>query len=115
MQRGNGLRETFSPYTRQFMELLDRPQVDQVDNIRPSIAVQQANSVKTSRSTVGTLTELCDYFKIWFHHAAQLIDPETGEVIRNMHPQAVWNLLSERYANTRCLIAFPLKKPGNME
>ena len=107
--------ETFSPYTRQFMELLDRPQVDQVENIRPSIAVQQANSVKTSRSTVGTLTELCDYFKIWFHHAAQLIDPESGEVIRNMHPQAVWSLLSEHYANTRCLIAFPLKKPGNME
>ena len=107
--------ETFSPYTRQFMELLDRPQVDQVENIRPSIAVQQANSVKTSRSTVGTLTELCDYFKIWFHRAAQLIDPESGEVIRNMHPQAVWTLVSERYAKTCCLIAFPLKKPRNME
>ena len=107
--------ETFSPYTRQFMELLDRPQVDRVDNIRPSIAVQQANRVKTSRSTVGTLTELCDYFKTWFHHAAQLIDPENGEVIRNMHPQAVWTLLRERHANTRCLIAFPLKKPANME
>ena len=50
--------ETFSPYTRQFMDLLDRPKVDSAENIRPSIAIQQSNTVKTSRSTVGTITEL---------------------------------------------------------
>ena len=50
--------ETFSPYTRQFLEMLDRPKVDNISNIRPSIAIQQSNTIKTSRSTVGTMTEL---------------------------------------------------------
>ncbi|MEM9025997.1 MAG: hypothetical protein AAGB06_03585, partial [Verrucomicrobiota bacterium] len=48
--------ETFSPYTRQFMDLLDRPEVDSIENIRPSIAIEQRNNVRTSRSTVGTMT-----------------------------------------------------------
>jgi excinuclease ABC subunit A len=70
--------ETFSPYTRQFMELLDRPEVGSVENIRPSIAIQQSNTVKSSRSTVGTITELSDYFKVWFSTVATLYDPATG-------------------------------------
>ena len=73
--------ETFSPYTRQFLELLDRPKLDAVSNIRPSIAIQQSNRVKTSRSTVGTMTELTDFFKVWFCHVAQLFDPETGQLV----------------------------------
>ena len=73
--------ETFSPYTRQFMDLLDRPKVDSVENIRPSIAIQQSNTVKTSRSTVGTITELADYFKVWFANAATLYDPASGTAI----------------------------------
>ena len=64
--------EPFSPYTRQFMELLDRPQVDSVKNIPPSIAIQQSNTIKTSRSTVGTITELCDYFKVWFAFSSSI-------------------------------------------
>jgi excinuclease ABC subunit A len=82
--------ETFSPYTRQFLELLDRPDVDSIENIRPSIAIEQGNTVKTSRSTVGTMTELCDYFKVWFAHVASLYDPETGEKITVDDPQSIW-------------------------
>ena len=73
--------ETFSAYTRQFLERLDRPRVDSIENIRPSIAIEQTNTVKTSRSTVGTMTELCDYFKAWWPRVARLHDPDTGEVI----------------------------------
>ncbi len=47
-------------YTRQFLDLLDKPKVDSIENIRPSIAIEQTNTVKTSRSTVGTMTELTD-------------------------------------------------------
>ena len=68
--------ETFSPYVRQFMEALPRPNIQSMSNARPSIAVEQKNSVKNSRSTVGTMTELCDYFKIWFPQVAQLHDPD---------------------------------------
>ncbi len=106
--------ETFSPYTRQFMDLLDRPQVDRVDNIRPSIAIQQSNTVKTSRSTVGTITELCDYFKVWFANNATLYDPASGEAIRDDNPQTIWKQLITRHAGAKRLIGFPIEKPKNL-
>ena len=51
--------ETFSPYVRQFLELLPSPALDSAENVRPSVAIKQGNAVRTSRSTVGTMTELC--------------------------------------------------------
>src|SRR6187549_2587640 len=65
--------ETFSPYARQFLERLDPPRVGSIDGIPPAIAIQQGNTVKTSRSTVGTLTELCDYFKLLMPHLSKLV------------------------------------------
>ena len=50
--------ETFSPYARQFLDRMDKPQVDRIDGIPPAIAIDQTNPVRTSRSTVGTMTEL---------------------------------------------------------
>ena len=107
--------ETFSPYTRQFMDLLDRPKVDRVENIRPSIAIQQSNTVKTSRSTVGTITELCDYFKVWFSHAATLFDPATGHPISDDSPQSIWPQLLDSHSGESLLITFPIKKPGKLK
>jgi excinuclease ABC subunit A len=74
--------ETFSAYARQFLELLAKPQVDSIENIRPSIAIEQTNTVKTSRSTVGTMTELTDYFKVWFSHVAS---DNSFEVINSLN------------------------------
>ncbi|MGB0257106.1 MAG: excinuclease ABC subunit UvrA, partial [Coraliomargarita sp.] len=106
--------ETFSPYTRQFMELLDRPKVDSVENIRPSIAIHQSNTVKTSRSTVGTITELCDYFKIWFANAATLYDPATGAPITDDTPQSAWKELLAQHAEQTALICFEVKRPDQL-
>src|SRR5690606_35692667 len=53
--------ETFSPYTRQFFDRMDKPQVDSIEGIPPAIAIEQRNAVRTTRSTVGTMTEICDY------------------------------------------------------
>src|SRR5271165_5616770 len=50
--------ETFSPYTRQFLERMDKPDVDHIEGLPPAIAIEQSNSVKSSRSTVGTMTEI---------------------------------------------------------
>src|ERR1700761_344645 len=83
--------ETFSAYTRQFLDLLDKPKVDSVENIRPSIAIEQTNTVKTSRSTVGTMTELTDFFKVWFSHVAECFDPATGEKIEDDTPGTIWS------------------------
>ena len=64
--------ETFSPYARQFLDRMDRPAVDRIEGIPPAIAIDQTNPVRTSRSTVGTMTELNDHLKLLFARAAVL-------------------------------------------
>lgn len=105
--------ETFSPYTRQFLEMLDRPKVDRIENIRPSIAIEQTNTVRTSRSTVGTMTELTDFAKVWFSHVSHLYDPATGERIQDDHPDAIWPRLLAAAPGESVLLAFPLVRPEN--
>ncbi len=107
--------ETFSPYTRQFMEMLDRPVVDSIENIRPSIAIEQTNTVKTSRSTVGTMTELCDFFKVWFCHVARLHDPETGDVVEDDNPETIWKKTRAAFADRDVIVAFAIEKPDSLE
>src|SRR4026208_1641992 len=64
--------ETFSPYARQFLDRRDKPQVDAIEGIPPAIAIDQTNPVRTSRSTVGTMTELNDHLKLLYARAAKL-------------------------------------------
>jgi excinuclease ABC subunit A len=106
--------ETFSAYTRQFLELLNRPKVDSVENIRPSIAIEQTNTVKTSRSTVGTMTELTDYFKVWFPQVARLHDPDTGAEIRAHSPSSVCEAVLARHAGKSVLVTWRLRKPDSL-
>ena len=106
--------ETFSPYTRQFLEMMDRPQVDSIENIRPSIAIEQRNTVRTSRSTVGTMTELCDYFKVWFAHSARLIDPATGEPIEDDNPATIWKKVAPAFAGRQVLLAFRVRRGAKL-
>src|SRR3954453_23100937 len=67
--------ETFSPYTRQFLERMDKPKVDEIRGIPPAIAIEQANPVKTTRSTVGTITEINDYLKLLMPRVAEAFCP----------------------------------------
>jgi excinuclease ABC subunit A len=55
--------ETFSPYVRQFLDRMDKPAVDRIEGIPPAIAIEQKNTIRSTRSTVGTLTELNDYLR----------------------------------------------------
>ena len=103
--------ETFSPYTRQFLELLDRPKLDGVSNIRPSIAIQQSNPVKTSRSTVGTMTELTDFFKVWFCHVAQLFDPATGKLVEDDNAHNIWQKTERDHQSKTLLVTFHVERP----
>ena len=102
--------ETFSPYTRQFLEMLDRPKVDAIEHIRPSIAIEQSNSIRTSRSTVGTMTELCDFFKVWFCHNASLIDPASGKVITQDDPESIGRYMFSAYAGQTVMPAFAVRR-----
>ncbi len=106
--------ETFSAYTRQFLELLPAPRVDRVENIRPSIAIEQTNTVRTSRSTVGTMTELTDYAKVWFSQVAGCVDPETGAAVRDDHPPAVWEQARARLAQRPVVVAFRVVRPASL-
>ncbi|MDO8542802.1 MAG: excinuclease ABC subunit UvrA [Opitutaceae bacterium] len=106
--------ETFSAYTRQFLELLDKPKVDSIENIRPSIAIEQTNTVKTSRSTVGTMTELTDFFKVWFSHVAACFDPETGEQVEDDNPQTIWQKARAALSEQNAVVAFKVAKPENL-
>jgi excinuclease ABC subunit A len=106
--------ETFSAYTRQFLELLDKPRVDAIENIRPSIAIEQTNTVKTSRSTVGTMTELTDFFKVWFSHVAECFDPETGDKVEDDNPRTIWAKASAAHAGRTAVIAFQVTRPGSL-
>ncbi len=106
--------ETFSAYTRQFLDLLDKPKVDSIENIRPSIAIEQTNTVKTSRSTVGTMTELTDFFKVWFSHVAECFDPVTGEKVEDDNPQTIWQKTAAAHADRTLLVCFRVAKPANL-
>ena len=74
--------ETFSPYMRQFLDRMDKPRVDNIRGIPPAIAIEQSNPVKTSRSTVGTMTEINDYLKLLWPRMAHAFCPRCGREIR---------------------------------
>src|SRR5205814_4273315 len=64
--------ETFSPYARQFLERLDRPRAERIEGVLPAVAVDRTAPVRTSRSTVGTMTSVADYLRALYARAAQL-------------------------------------------
>src|SRR5689334_9234654 len=82
--------ETFSPYARQFFDRMDKPQVDSIEGIPPAIAIEQRNAVKTTRSTVGTMTEICEYMKLLWPQIAQLHCRQCGRPVRKETPQQIW-------------------------
>ncbi|HEX5492601.1 MAG TPA: excinuclease ABC subunit A [Candidatus Udaeobacter sp.] len=81
--------ETFSPYMRQFLDRMDKPRVDDIRGIPPAIAIEQSNSVKTSRSTVGTMTEINDYLKLLWPRIAHAFCPSCGREIRPETAQSI--------------------------
>jgi len=107
--------ETFSPYARQFLDRMDKPAVDHIDGIPPAIAIDQTNPVRTSRSTVGTMTELNDHLKLMFARAAQLHCRGCGQPVRRDTPDSIERSLCERAAaagDPRLLVTFPVEVPS---
>src|SRR5678816_3689590 len=104
--------ETFSPYARQFLDRMDKPQVDAIHGIPPAIAIDQTNPVRTSRSTVGTMTELNDHLKLLFARTAQLYCRGCGQSVRRDTPDTIYAKLQER-PDERVVISFPVDIPKN--
>ena len=104
--------ETFSPYVRQFFDRMDKPAVDRIDHIPPAIAIEQKNQIRTTRSTVGTLTEINDYLKLLYPRLAKGYHPKTGEEIAPDSPTSacIWSL--ENLLDEKTLITFPISIPA---
>jgi len=106
--------ETFSPYARQFMERMDRPEVDRIEGIPPAIAIENTSSVRTSRSTVGTMTEITDYVKLLYTRLGQLHCRQCRNPVVPETPEQVWNALEDLAQGTEIVITFPYSpKPAN--
>jgi excinuclease ABC subunit A len=107
--------ETFSPYARQFLDRMDKPQAERIEGIPPAIAIDQTNPVRTSRSTVGTMTELNDHLKLLFARAAQLYCRGCGRPVRRDTPDSILEALLSKAeaASPRALITFPVRIPEN--
>jgi len=106
--------ETFSAYARQFLDRMDRPAVDRVDGVPPAIAIDQTNPVRSSRSTVGTMTELNDHLKLLFARAAELFDKQTAQRVRHDSPETIYAELMARTkeADPRLVVTFPVELPA---
>ena len=101
--------ETFSPYARQFFDRMDKPQVDRIEGIPPAIAIEQRNAVKSTRSTVGTMTELTDYMKVLWPHLATLHCRKCGQPVRKESPSAVWSaVMAQAGKSAEVLISFEI-------
>ncbi len=102
--------ETFSPYARQFFDRMDKPQVDRIEGIPPAIAIEQRNAVRSTRSTVGTMTEICDYLKVIWPHLARLHCRQCDRIVRTEPPQVIWERARDELQLTDrdCLITFDL-------
>jgi excinuclease ABC subunit A len=99
--------ETFSPYARQFFDRMDKPQVDSIEGIPPAIAIEQRNSVKSTRSTVGTMTEICDHMKVLWPHLAQLHCRLCDQFVQKDSAQDVWEGIDDlRSTNDEVLVVF---------
>src|ERR1700688_594196 len=108
--------ETFSPYARQFLDRMDKPQVDSIAGIPPAIAIDQTNPVRTSRSTVGTMTELNDHLKLIFARAGVLYCQVCGRQVRRDTTASIrtaLNVLSRDSGDPPLLLTFPVVVPKN--
>ncbi len=103
--------ETFSPYTRQFFDRMDKPLVDSIDGIPPAIALEQVNNVKTTRSTVGSITEVNDYLKLYFPKVAQAHCPSCDGIVSPDNPTTIARQIKQRFDGKRLLITFGVPVP----
>ena len=107
--------ETFSTYARQFLDRMDKPAVDSIEGIPPAIAIEQSNTVRTSRSTVGTMTELNDYLKLLFARLAHLYCQSCGREVVSDTPQSIVSALyKDGSAGQRLMVCIPLHVPKRL-
>lgn len=104
--------ETFSPYTRQFLDRMDKPKVDEIRGIPPAIAIEQSNNVKSTRSTVGTMTDLNDYLKLLFPRLAVAHCPECAREVRPETARSIVEQVMTQSAGASVQVMFGVPAPA---
>lgn len=105
--------ESLSSYARQFLERMDKPDVDFIQGISPAMAIQQKNSTSNPRSTVGTTTEIYDYCRLLFARTGTMISPVSGRPVRKENPFTVIDYLFAHLAEgTKFYVLFGIPKRG---
>jgi excinuclease ABC subunit A len=107
--------ETFSPYMRQFLDRMDKPRVDDIRGIPPAIAIEQSNPVKSSRSTVGTMTEINDYLKLLWPRLARAFCPSCSREIRLETANSIADQTRREFAGRNVLITFWIPVPAKTQ
>ncbi len=101
--------ESLSTYTRQFLEKMPKPEIESVENIPPSIALEQKNHVLNSRSTVGTQTEAIDYLRVLFSKVGKTLCLDCGIEVKKLDPQQILDWAAQWTINKRVLLCAPLQ------
>src|SRR6188474_3663254 len=104
--------ESLSTYARMFLDKVARPDVDRILNVRPAIAIEQKNQVRTARSTVGTATEIADLLRLLFAKIGRPICPDCHEEARSFYPDSVASDLLARFQNARAMLLFSIAPPS---
>jgi len=109
--------ESFSAYARQFLERMDRPELDDIDGILPAVAIEHRNHIRSSRSTVGTVTEIADYLKVLFARGASLHCNQCGETVGCDTPEKAAQTLVADNRTEPILVTFPfdVQRTGGQE
>ena len=100
--------ESLSAYARQFLERMEKPDVDSIDGLSPAVAIEQANPTKTSRSTVGTATEIYDYLRLLWARVGRTFCPKCGREMRPDTVQSAADVVMSLPQGTRFHVSFPL-------
>lgn len=104
--------ESLSTYARMFLDKVNRPDVDRITNIRPAIAIEQKNPIRTARSTVGTATEVADLLRLLFAKIGKPVCPDCNQEARGYHPGSLAEELLAQFPDARAMILFPVNDLG---
>ena len=100
--------ESMSTYVRQFLERMERPDVDIIEGVLPAIAIEQNNSVKNARSTVATATELADYMRLFMTYCGETVCPDCKSAVRRENPQSITTHVIASLEGSRIVILAPV-------
>ncbi len=100
--------ETFSAYARQFLGSLERPDVDKIEGLSPVIAIEQKTTSKSPRSTVGTITEIYDFLRLFYARASDAYSYNTGEKMVSYSDEQIKQLILEDFADKKVSVLAPI-------